>query len=179
SSRRLHGSREGERRRTRATSAYYAGSTEGPVGSRVDGTLYHKVHCTVARQGGSVSALVRFFFSPVYAPQSAWSILGWWESRRPVFNAVLAVAGVLSLAAQSLFALLPPSAAPGVPLGLVGIVAYAVLANLCYSAGAVAELYIRRRWGDGYAVVGIVPYVVPCLMLLNWAASKTSGGAAA
>ena len=26
---------------------------------------------------------------------------------------------------------------------------------------------------------GIFPYVVPCLMLLNWAASKTSGGAAA
>jgi len=36
----------------------------------------------------------------------------------------------------------------------VGIVAYAVLANLCYSGGAAAELYIRRRWGDGYAVVG-------------------------
>jgi len=26
---------------------------------------------------------------------------------------------------------------------------------------------------------GIFPYVAPCLMLLNWAASKTSGGAAA
>ena len=26
---------------------------------------------------------------------------------------------------------------------------------------------------------GIFPYVVPCLMLLNWAASKTSGSAAA
>ena len=101
-----------------------------------------------------MSALVRFFFSPVYAPRSAWSILGWWESRRPVYNAVLAVAGVLSLAAQSLFGLFPPRASPGVPLGLVGIVAYAVLANLCYSGGAAAELYIRRRWGDGYAVVG-------------------------
>jgi hypothetical protein len=101
-----------------------------------------------------VSALVRFFFSPVYAPQSAWSILGWWESRRPIYNAVLAVAGGLSLVAQTLLALLPPRVSPEVPLGLVGIVAYAVLANVCYCAGPAVELYIRRRWGDGYAVVG-------------------------
>jgi hypothetical protein len=102
-----------------------------------------------------VSALTRYFFSPVYIPRSAWSIVGWWERRRLVYNLVLAVAGVLSLGAQSLFTVLPPrSAAPDVPLGLVGVLAYAVLANLCYTAGPAVDVYIRRRWGDGYAVVG-------------------------
>jgi hypothetical protein len=81
--------------------------------------------------------------------------VGWWERRRPVYNLVLAVAGVLSLGAQSLFTVLPPrSAALDVPLGFVGVLAYAVLANLCYTAGPAVDVYIRRRWGDGYAVVG-------------------------
>jgi hypothetical protein len=102
-----------------------------------------------------VSALTHYFFSPVYTPRSAWSILGWWERRRPVYNLVLAVAGVLSLGAQSLFTLLPPhSAWPDVPLGLVGVVAYAVLANLCYCAGPAVDVYIRRRWGSASAAVG-------------------------
>jgi hypothetical protein len=71
-----------------------------------------------------------------------------------MYNLVLAAAGVLSLGADSLFNALPPRASPGVPLGLVGVLAYAVLANLCYTAGPAADVYIRRRWGDQYAVVG-------------------------
>lgn len=102
-----------------------------------------------------MSALTRFFFSPVYIPRSAWAILAWWERRRPVYNVVLLVAGVASLGAESLFRALPPHpVSPDLPLGFVGVVAYAVLANLCYCAGPAADLYIRRRWGDEYAVVG-------------------------
>ena len=102
-----------------------------------------------------MSALTRYFFSPVYTPRSAWSIVAWWERRRPVYNLVLAAAGILSLGIHSLVDLLPPRAAPPeVPLGLVGVVAYGVLANLCYTAGPAVDLYIRRRWADRYAVVG-------------------------
>jgi hypothetical protein len=99
-----------------------------------------------------------------------------------VYNLVLAVAGVLSLGAQRLFDVLPPHASsPGVPLGLVGVVAYAVLANLCYTAGPAVDVYIRRRWGDPYAVVGPTLFrygfvfsvgltLLPIpLSLLNWA----------
>jgi hypothetical protein len=72
-----------------------------------------------------------------------------------MYNLVLATAGVLSLGAHSLFSLLPPrSASPDVPLGFVGVLAYAVLANLCYCAGPAVDLYIRRRWGSAYAAVG-------------------------
>ncbi len=129
-----------------------------------------------------MSALTRFFFSPVYVPRSPWSIVGWWEQRRPVYNPVLALAGGLSLSAHSLFNSLPPrSASPDVPLGLVGVVAYAVLANLCYTAGPAVDRYIRRRWGDQYAVVGPTLFrygfvfsvgltLLPIpLSLLNWA----------
>ncbi len=102
-----------------------------------------------------MSALARYFFLPVYTPRSAWSIVGWWERRRPVYNLVLGVAGVVSLGAHALFTLLPPrSASPDVPLGPVGVLAYALLANLCYTAGPAVDLYIRRRWGTAYAAVG-------------------------
>jgi len=102
-----------------------------------------------------VSALTRYFFSPVYTPRSAWSIISWWESRRPVYNLVVGVAGLCAVTDHTVFGLLPPRAVPpDIPLGAVGIVAYGVLANLCYSGGPALELYIRRRWGNGYAVVG-------------------------
>lgn len=46
---------------------------------------------------------------------------------------------------------IPGSATP-FPWGIV--VAYAILANVCYSAGPLVDLFIRRRWGDSYAAVG-------------------------
>jgi hypothetical protein len=100
-----------------------------------------------------VTALTRFFFNPVYAPKSAWSVLGWWEGRRTAFNLAVGGTGVLTLAATNFFTLLPPHGTWfGVPLG--PIAAYAVLANVGYTAGPVVDLLVRRYWGNGYAAVG-------------------------
>ena len=36
----------------------------------------------------------------------------------------------------------------------LAIVAYALMANLCYSLGPILDGFIHRRWGPEYAVVG-------------------------
>lgn len=99
--------------------------------------------------------LTRYFFNPVYTPRSAWSVIGWWESRRTLYNVTLAVAGGLSLAAfkfMSFFA--PDPQHMPFPWGIV--VVYAVLANVMYTVGPAVDLLIRRRWGNQYAAVGPV-----------------------
>ena len=76
------------------------------------------------------------------------SLLRWWESRRLLYNQAVGAAGLVSLAGVTVLALLPPHPAtlsfPGL---LVGVAAYGVLANGCYSLGWVAELVARRVWG--------------------------------
>jgi len=99
-----------------------------------------------------VSGLTKYFFTPVYQPRNAWSVIGWWESRRTLYNVTLAVAGGLSIAAVQVMSLLIPEARTPFPWGIV--VVYALLANICYSLGPAVDLFIRRRWGDEYAVVG-------------------------
>jgi len=100
-----------------------------------------------------MTALTRFFFDPIYAPRSAWSVVGWWERRRSAFNLAVGSAGILTLSAVNFFGMLPPGGRwLGVPLG--GIAAYALLANIGYTAGPAIDLLIRRHWGNGYAAVG-------------------------
>lgn len=100
-----------------------------------------------------MSAVTHYFFAPVYNPRTSWSVIEWWEARRAVYNLAVGAVGVTSLAGLSVFALLPPHPAHlRIPWAGVGV--YAVLANLCYTLGPVADLAIRRYWGNAYAAVG-------------------------
>jgi hypothetical protein len=100
-----------------------------------------------------VSALTKYFFGPVDAPRSGWSIVGWWERRRLVYNLSVGAAGVASLTAIFGFEALPPRSSLLMP-PIEPIIAYAILANICYSAGPAIDWIIRRRWGSQYAPVG-------------------------
>jgi len=81
--------------------------------------------------------------------------VGWWERRRPMYNLAVGGAGLVSLAAMSLFSVLPPyPVPPGVPL--FGVLVYGVLANGFFTLGPLADLLIRWRWGHQYAAVGPV-----------------------
>jgi hypothetical protein len=84
---------------------------------------------------------------------SAWSIVHWWESRRVAYNAAVGAAGVATLTTMFVFAHLPPHPIPFM-IPPVAVVAYGVLANICYSAGPVLDLLICRTWGDQYEAVG-------------------------
>lgn len=100
-----------------------------------------------------MSALTRFFFTPVLAPKSAWTVINWWESRRAIYNLIVGAAGLVSLSAIAFFDMLPPhSKIPQLPWA--PIIVYAVMANLCYSIGPAIDLAIHRRWGATYASVG-------------------------
>jgi hypothetical protein len=68
-----------------------------------------------------VTALTRFFFDAVYAPRSAWSVVGWWERRRSTYNLVVGAAGLVTLTAVNLFSLLFAVGLTLLPIPLVAM----------------------------------------------------------
>jgi hypothetical protein len=83
----------------------------------------------------------RYLFSPLYVPQGAWDVIGWWERRRPFYNLLVGSAGLLTLLVAQIQRLVTP-AFEGPPLAF--IIVYAIAANLCYSLGAPTHLLLRR-----------------------------------
>jgi hypothetical protein len=106
-----------------------------------------------------MTAIEKYFFTPIYYPRTGWSVLKWWESRRPLYNVCVGAAGLTSLGTATALALLPPHPLP-FPLPslsvLGGVAMYGVLANLCYTLGAPADLFLRRILGDRAAAAGPV-----------------------
>ena len=100
-----------------------------------------------------MSALTRFFFAPVYSPPSMWAVVNWWESRRAIYNLAVGAAGIFSLTFVAFSAVMHPFPVPFRLQGL-GILAYAIMANVCYSLGPAIDVFIHRHWGSEYAVVG-------------------------
>jgi hypothetical protein len=93
-----------------------------------------------------VSALDRFFDCPAYHRgelENNWQIVQWWERRRLHFNAVLAVVGTITVMLM-LACTVVANALPDPPIFMpLGIIAYAVMANVCYTGGWIAELLVR------------------------------------
>jgi hypothetical protein len=90
-----------------------------------------------------MTAVEKYFFTPLYYPRTTWSVLAWWEARRPLFNLCVGGAGLISLGTFMLLAYLPPH--PAVfPVPWRVVVAYGVLANLCYTLGPAMDLLLRR-----------------------------------
>jgi hypothetical protein len=102
-----------------------------------------------------MTAVEKYFFTPIYYPRSGWSVLKWWESRRLLFNLTVGSAGLLSLGTATLFALLPPHPARFMVPALVVLV-YGAMANICFTFGAPIDLLLRRRLGERAAAVGPV-----------------------
>lgn len=100
-----------------------------------------------------MTALTEFFFRYPDRARSSWAIVNWWESRRLAYNIAVGIAGAASVTAIELAAALPPFPThlpiPWIPIGV-----YALLANVCYTAGPIAELAVRRIWGDDLEPVG-------------------------
>ena len=106
-----------------------------------------------------MNAVEKYFFTPIYNPRTGWSVLGWWEARRPLYNLAVGAAGHVTLGAATALALLPPHPSPVLlPWAALvrGAVVYGVMANVCYSFGAPADLLLRRFIGDRGAAAGPV-----------------------
>jgi hypothetical protein len=97
-----------------------------------------------------MTAVEKYLFTPLYYPRDHWAILRWWESRRPLYNATVGAAGLLTLGTAA-------AVDPGPPLMFLAFAAiYGTLANLCYCLGPVADLALRRLVGYRGYVIGPV-----------------------
>lgn len=97
-----------------------------------------------------MTAVEKYFFTPLYHPQSAWSVVKWWESRRPLFNGAVGATGLLTMGT---IALVDPAPTP---LYWGGALLYGFLANACYTLGPVVDLGLRRLLGDRAPALGPV-----------------------
>jgi hypothetical protein len=83
------------------------------------------------------------FLYPTPAPRNTWGILKWWESRRWKYNVIVGASGFASLGVFSALMSLPPS-----PHHLTWtwtpILAFGVLANICYALGPTVETAIEK-----------------------------------
>ena len=92
-----------------------------------------------------VTAVQRWFFTPLYYPRGPLQVIGWWERRRLMYNVSVGAAGVVTLAVGVALGVLP---VPGsMPSELMGVLLYGILANVCYTMGSVADLVLRRILG--------------------------------
>lgn len=82
------------------------------------------------------------FSVPNYKGRTAMSVVLWWESRRLVYNAILAVIGVVAMV---LFHALGFASFTSMILPAIG---YGIMANVCYTAGWMAEIYARLFLGE-------------------------------
>jgi hypothetical protein len=74
-------------------------------------------------------------------------VIRWWELRRLLYNAVLLSVGMAAIAGMEwLMGRVIPLGEDAIePMALVlGVVAYGIMANLCYTFGWVVELWSRR-----------------------------------
>jgi len=100
-----------------------------------------------------VSALTRLLFPAPAEVRNTAAIFRWWESRRLTFNVIVGGAGLITLGAIKVIALLPPLSV-NMSVFWPGIVAYGILANLFYSLGFVTEAAMQRAWHDETPRVG-------------------------
>ena len=93
-----------------------------------------------------MNELTEFLF-PSPAQRSFGSTVRWWESRHLAFNMFVAGVGLVSLSALGITTLLPgdlpaPSDWPSI------ILAFGVMANVCYVLGPTVEMALQKLWGD-------------------------------
>jgi hypothetical protein len=92
-----------------------------------------------------MNAIAEFLY-PTPAPRRFGGILRWWESRRLQYNAIVGTSGLVSLAAFQVLTGLPPDP-HHVPLFWAPIVAFGLMANVCYFLGPAVELAVEKLWG--------------------------------
>jgi hypothetical protein len=90
-------------------------------------------------------ALTRFLYPLPAARRDWWSQLNWWESRRLAYNVVVGSAGLFTLGVVSVLMWIPPHAIPGF-FPILPVVAYGVLANVCYTFGFAIERALAWLW---------------------------------
>ena len=102
-----------------------------------------------------MSALVEMLYPAPVARRTPVAIIGWWESRRWMYNRVVGCAGLFTMGVVGLFSLLP-GGPPPMPFEamFVAPLVYGIAANLCYTSGWAIELFAKAVWGHRAPHVG-------------------------
>jgi hypothetical protein len=105
------------------------------------------------------------FFSRDVADPGVWQTIGWWEVRRVPYNLLVGAAGVITCAVCFITALVcehflgDPIGLPDPPaFAFLGIAAYGVMANICYTGGWIAELVVQQVWPDEGKAFGKIAF---------------------
>ena len=91
-----------------------------------------------------MAAITTLLFPEPTLRRSPGAVIAWWERRRPLYNLVVGATGIVTMSMLSV-ALGPVILVE--PGTWIGISAYALAANLCYTAGAPIELVLQRWLG--------------------------------
>ena len=85
--------------------------------------------------------LTKLLFEPTLV-RSPLSVVRWWESRRPLYNLAVGITGLGVLGYSVGLELLLGNGLLEFPL--IGVVAYGIAANVCYTLGPAAEMTIEK-----------------------------------
>ena len=95
------------------------------------------------------------FFARSTSTADTWHTIAWWEARRIPYNLFVGITGVLSGGLCLVTGMLcehflgDPIGIPDPPfIAILAVVAYGVMANLCYTGGWAAELLVRKVWPE-------------------------------
>jgi hypothetical protein len=91
-------------------------------------------------------------FPPADYRRTTLSTIAWWESRRGAFNLIVGITGLITLVALKVITNIPP--AFPTPLGWQPVVAYGLLANVCYTFGWTIEVALRQIIGKRAPAIG-------------------------
>lgn len=103
------------------------------------------------------------FFSRAQPTGNVWQVIVWWEARRIPYNLIVGATGIVTCSVFFVIALLSdyfyhssfPLPDPPV-VGILAVIAYGVMANVCYTGGWLAEIFVREIWpgeGDGFGKI--------------------------
>jgi hypothetical protein len=107
---------------------------------------------------------------------SNWDIIAWWESRRVPYNLIVGTAGITSaiimLGTGYITEHLIGEAigVPGSPFfAMLAVVAYGMIANICFTGGWALEIISRRVWGARAEAFGEIAFTwgTLCSVLLT------------
>jgi hypothetical protein len=104
------------------------------------------------------------------APKTAWEIISWWEARRIPYNLIVGISGLISILPILGTAFVTdrlvgePAGLPDPPFfAFLGVVAYGVAANICFTGGWILELVSRRVWGERAEAFGEIAFALGTL----------------
>ena len=105
-------------------------------------------------------------FRRVKPPQNQREIIGWWEARRIPYNLFVGGAGVLAsivILATGFITEHFTGEAIGIPdpplFAVLAVMAYGVMANVCFTGGWILELISRRVWNERADAFGEIAFM--------------------